>query len=541
MAEASTASPSIRDRMSFFYLNIGHFLDHLFTLIYATVVSLALITEWKLSYAELIPFATFGFVAFGLYSLPAGRLADTWSRHGMMVVFFIGIGLASIATSFAQTPLQIALLLFLVGVLAAIYHPVGLAMVVESVKTQGVGATGTSNGVIWVYLGLGLAILSAAYFIGPGLTWLQAATAAAGLLLILKGLTIPAAGTGMALGINGVWGNLGVGSAALITGFLIDHGGWIFASGSWRAAFVLPGLVSIVIGVAYGWLVRDEIAKAMRKKRPAGQPSLGETVLIGYVVPVSVSLAAIWAWGYSLASIAVCLVAGLSGPVIWMLRQRSQPGSAAGKAAVTAEMRATLIRLTAIIFFTAAVSSLVFQSTTFALPQVFKERLGGIANSATLVGTFAFVVFAVASLAQLVVGAMLDKYGPRLVFMGAAAVQVVFFALMPGLTDWPALAVALGFMLGAFGQIPINDYMIGRMATSDMRAQIYGGRYVVSFLVLGATLPFIKWIHGTYGFDVLFRVLAVAAGVIFLAVTLLPRQIPAGGVAAPPRGEPAKA
>ena len=28
-----------------------------------------------------------------------------------------------------------------------------------------------------------------------------------------------------------------------------------------------------------------------------------------------------------------------------------------------------------------------------------------------------------------------------------------------------ALAVALGFMLGAFGQIPINDYMIGRMAT----------------------------------------------------------------------------
>ncbi len=540
-AQAASAGPSIRDRMSFFYLNIGHFLDHLFTLIYATVVSLALIAEWKLTYAELIPFATFGFVAFGLYSLPAGRLADTWSRHGMMVVFFIGIGLASIATSFAQTPLQIAVLLFLVGVLAAIYHPVGLAMVVESVKTQGVGATGTSNGVIWVYLGSGLAILSAAYFVGDSSVWAQRVMAAVGLLLILKGLTMPAAGTGMALGINGVWGNLGVGSAALITGFLIDHGGWMFKSGSWRAAFVLPGLVSIAIGVAYGWLVRDEIAKAMRKAQPAGQPSLAETVLIGYVVPVSVSLAAILAWGYSVLSIAVCLIAGLSAPVIWMLRQRSQPGHAAGKAAMSAEMRATLIRLTAIIFFTAAVSSLVFQSTTFALPQVFKERLGGIANSATLVGTFAFVVFAVASLAQLVVGAMLDIHGPRRVFMAAAAVQVVFFALMPGLYDWPALAVALGFMLGAFGQIPINDYMIGRMATSDMRAQVYAGRYVVSFLVLGATLPFIKWIHGTYGFDVLFRVLAAAAGVIFLAVTLLPRQIPAGGVAAPSARQPAKA
>ncbi len=543
MATDATASPTMRERMSFLYLNIGHFLDHLLTLIYATVVSLALVNEWKLTYAELIPFATFGFMAFGLYSLPAGRLADTWSRHGMMIVFFIGIGLASIATSFAQTPLQMALLLFVVGVLAAIYHPVGLSMVVESVKTTGVGATGTSNGVIWVYLGLGLSLLSAAYFAGRVGTWLQAAMAAAGLLLILKGLTTPASGTGMALGINGVWGNLGVGSAALITGFLIDHGSFLFTNGGWRAAFVLPGIGSILVGIAYWWLMREEMARTMKTQRKPGEPSLAETVAIGYVAPVAVSLAAILTWGYSLTAVAVCLVAGLTAPVYWMLKASKAASSKAGPSAapssVSAEARATLVRLTAIIFFTAAVSSLVFQSTTFALPQVFKERLGGIAGSATLVGTFAFVVFAVASLAQLVVGALLDTHGPRLVFMGAAIVQIVFFAAMPGLNDWAALAVALGFMLGAFGQIPINDYMIGRMATSEIRAQVYGGRYVVSFLVLGATLPFIKWIHGGYGFDVLFRVLAAAAAVIFLAVTLLPRQMPEAGKV--PAATPAKA
>ena len=524
---ATVTAPTMRERMSFLYLNIGHFLDHLFTLIYATVVSLALITEWKLTYAELIPFATFGFVAFGLYSLPAGRLADTWSRHGMMVVFFIGIGIASIATSFATTPLQIAVLLFIVGVLAAIYHPVGLAMVVESVKTKGVGATGDSNGVIWLYLGLGLAVMSAAYFVRGLGSWAQYGIALAGLLLILKGLTTPAAGTGMALGINGVWGNLGVGSAALITGFLIDHGGWMFKNGGWRAAFVLPGVLSIAIGLAYWALVKDEIAAALKQPRAKGQPSLAETVLIGYLVPVTVSILAILAWGYSIPAIAVCLIAGLSAPVYWSLKA-ARAGNKAASSAMGAEARATLLRLTVIIFFTAAVSSLVFQSTTFALPQVFKERLGGIAGSATLVGTFAFVVFAVASLAQLVVGSMLDTYGPRLVFMAAAFIQIVFFAAMPGLTDWAALAVALGFMLGAFGQIPINDYMIGKMATSEIRAQVYGGRYVVSFLVLGATLPFIKWIHGSYGFDVLFRVLAAAAAVIFLAVMLLPRQMPDG-------------
>ena len=113
--------------------------------------------------------------------------------------------------------------------------------------------------------------------------------------------------------------------------------------------------------------------------------------------------------------------------------------------------------------------------------------------------------------------------------MTAAFVQLVFFSLMPGRTDWAALLIAVAFMLGAFGQIPINDYMIGRMATSEVRAQVYGGRYVVSFLVLGATLPFIRWIHGTWGFDTLFRVLAATAAVIFLAVTLLPRRMPEAG------------
>ena len=456
--------PSTRTRLNFFFLNVGHFLDHLFTLIFATVV-LVLVKDWKLSYAELVPYATPGFIAFGLFSLPAGRLADKWSRHGMMVVFFIGIGLAAIATGFAQSPLQIGILLFIVGILAAIYHPVGLAMVVGSVGALSASSS-AKNSAMWTYICLGLACFTVGYFAAG---WLQIALLAVGGVLMLLGLISPPSGTGMAIGINGVWGNLGVGCAALITGWCIDHGGW-------RTAFIAPGVVSVVIGFAYWWLVRGEIAASANKPKAA---------------------------------------ATTSNPT----------------AGMSAEAKAALWRLTAIVFFTTAVSSLVFQSTTFALPKVFDERLSGIAGSATLVGRLAFIVFAVASLAQLVVGSMLDKYGPRLVFMAVAAIQVVFFALMPGFTDWSAFAIALGFMLGAFGQIPINDYMIGRMAKSELRATIYGLRYVVSFTVLAAALPLIALIHKNYGFDTLFRVLSVAAAVIFAAVTLLPRQIPDGSAA----------
>jgi MFS family permease len=397
----------MHDRKHFLFLNIGHFLDHLFTLIFATVAALVLSKEWGLSYSELIPYATPGFIAFGVFSLPAGWLADRWSREGMMTVFFIGVGLAAIGTSLAHTPVQIAFGLFIVGIFAAIYHPVGLAMVARGTKSMG-----------------------------------------------------------MDIAVNGVWGNMGVGSAALLTGFLIDQTGW-------RAAFWMPGVVSVIIGLAYLFNFHDRVGLKNAASASLATPSTGTTDGAG-----------------------------------------------------NHDRRALLIRITTIIFFTTAVASIIFQGTTFALPKVFDERLGGIAPTATLVGWLAFVVFAIASFAQLVVGRLLDIYGPRLVFSGVATIQIIFFLLMPGLKDWPALIVALSFMLGAFGQIPINDYMIGKMAKSELRASIYGTRYIVSFAVLAAVLPLIAWVHYNWGFDVLFYILATSAAAILCAVALLPGRLP---------------
>ena len=396
-----------KDRAYFFLLNIGHFLDHLFMLIFATVAALALTREWGVGYAALLAYATPGFFAFGLFSLPAGWLADRWSRDGMMVVFFIGIGLASIAASFAASPLQIGAGLFVIGIFAAIYHPVGLAIVT--------------------------------------LRWRN---------------------IGMRIAANGVWGNLGVASAALITGYMIDNGGW-------RVAFVWPGVVSILIGLAYLLLRREDIA-ADRRPKAATAPH---------------------------------------------------------EKAMSASHRRLLLNVTIIVFVTTAVSSIIFQSTTFALPKIFDERLQGLVagfenGGATAIGMIAFVVFAVASMAQLVVGLALDRFGPRVVFLSVAALQLICFLAMPGLRDGWALFVALGFMLGAFGQIPINDFMIGKMASGAARARIYGVRYVVSFTVLAATLPLIAIVYDRWGFDVLFGILAAAAFVILCAVAMLPRKLP---------------
>ena len=101
-----------RDRLHFLLLNAGHFLDHFFTLIFATVAPPALSREWEMGYGDLLAYATPGFFAIGLFALPAGWLADRWNRDGMMVVFFTGIGLSAMATGVARTPLQIGAGLF---------------------------------------------------------------------------------------------------------------------------------------------------------------------------------------------------------------------------------------------------------------------------------------------------------------------------------------------------------------------------------------------------------------------------------------------
>ena len=395
------------DRRHFLFLNVGHFLDHFFLLIFASAAALVLVSEWQLPYGELIPYSTAGFVAFGLFSLPSGWLADRWSREGMISVFFIGIGLSAIGASTAQSPTQIAIWLFTVGLFASIYHPVGLALIAKGDKQMG-----------------------------------------------------------MDIAVNGVWGNMGVGFAAFITGLMIDQVGW-------RAAFWMPGALSICIGVIYFNHQRDKIFFEFTSihKSKTDIPNSPKTANAG-------------------------------------------------------ELRLIIIRVSAVVFFTTAVSSIIFQGTTFALPKIFEERLSGLASSASMIGFLALVVFATASFAQIVVGQMLDRIGPKKVFLNVSAIQIIFFSLFIGKQDFFALFTALFFMLGAFGQIPINDFMIGKMAKSEFRASIFGVRYVISFAVWAIVVPLISFVHLNYGFDYLFYILAGCAVSIFIAAATLPQRLP---------------
>ena len=156
------------------------------------------------------------------------------------------------------------------------------------------------------------------------------------------------------------------------------------------------------------------------------------------------------------------------------------------------------------------------------MPKVFDERLGDLALTATSVGGFAFLVFALASVGQLIVGFLLDRVALKTVFLAVVGIQALFFALMVGATGSVVLALGAVFMLAVFGQIPINDVLVGRITHSEWRSRVFGLRYIVTFSVSASSIPLIAWIYGFWGFDMLFWVLTAAALAIFISVVFLP-------------------
>lgn len=225
---AASADDRARTR-SITFLNIAHGLDHFVLLIYPTVV-IGLEVIYGRPYSELIALSSASFLAFGMFSLPAGWLADRWSRRNMMVLFFFGCGVSMLAVAWAPNLLVLSAAMFALGVFSAIYHPVGMAMLIEAA-----GARGGSMG--------------------------------------------------RTLAFNGVCGNLGVSLAAGISGALAY---WI----SWRAAFYVPAVVLLVTGIVYMRLTPDDRHHASKRQTKAAVPLDAKTMTIVFSLLLVIALSA---------------------------------------------------------------------------------------------------------------------------------------------------------------------------------------------------------------------------------------------------------
>ena len=178
--------------LTLIFTSIGHALMHMFAAFYFVIV-LAIEDEWNITYDELIRLWTLGALLVGLGAIPAGWLSDRWSRSGMMVIMFFGLGFSSILCGLSENKFFLFTNLSLLGLFCSIYHPVAISWVINQSQK-----------------------------------------------------------TGRALGVNGIFGGFGIGFGALLAGFLIEKFNWqtaFIAPGF--LSIVIGAILLLIINMKY--------------------------------------------------------------------------------------------------------------------------------------------------------------------------------------------------------------------------------------------------------------------------------------------------
>ncbi len=375
-------------------LNIGHGLDHMFLLVFASAVGVIAQEFGMASWENLMPYGAGAFVLFGLGSIPSGRLGDLWGRRRMMLVYFVGLGISALLVAATQTPWQIAAALTLLGAFASIYHPVGIPLLVQH-----------------------------------------------------------SANPGFAIGINGLAGNLGVALAAVLTGFLVK---WL----GWRAAFVIPAVACLACAV---WFARACPAEAQAPARRKGASAAKLT-----------------------------------------------PG--------------TMARAMLVMTVSAATGSILFNFTTNGNAQMISERFEGVVQDPATLGLLLGAIYAVASIAQVVVGKLLDRFAVKPIFVGIVLFQIPALLLAAHAQGWWFFVALMGVMIFIFGAVPFIDVVIVRYVDDSLRSRVAGIRLAVSLgissLAVWSLGPAVK----DLGFATLFLVMSGLAVFALIVVSMLPPE-----------------
>ena len=386
-------SEQAQDTTAIVFSNVGHSYTHMFTVLYATAV-LYLPQVFDLPYGEMLRLSSLGLVLFGVAAVPAGWLGDRWSRIGMMVVFFMGIGVGAILTGLADGPEMLFLGLTLIGLFAAIYHPVGIAWIVASAKRQG-----------------------------------------------------------MSLGTNGVFGNAGNSVAPVFVGLMIDYV-------SWRAAFIIPGLLAIATGFALllSWR-RGCVSEVTTDRSPAPAPDSGDFVRVFIVLTI-----------------------------------------------------------------TMACSGFVYAGLTNTMPKLFEMGLsGGLTASYTEIGVYVGVVSGIASFSSIFGGWLADRYSARAIYIVFWSLQAPLLFVIVSFTGLPLLFVTLLVLSFGLTFTAAENMLVARYTPFRWRALAYGAKFVLALGVGGLTVHLAGWMFDRDGnFELLYILFGMAALLAAAAAILLP-------------------
>jgi len=313
----------------------------------------------------------------------------------MMAIYFFGIGASMIAVGVVQTPTQLGAALLAIGLFASIYHPVGTAMIVSYADKLG-----------------------------------------------------------REMGVNGVWGNLGVASSALATGIIGQYFGW-------RYAFILPGVVTILIGALFISAVAHEDRSNAKQAQPQARVAKSD----------------MWRVILSLLIVVIAI-------------------------------------------------STTFNAITVALPKLFAERLADLTKSPALIGVIAAGVYVFGAMTQYTIGKLIDRFSLKAVCIPLSFALAPFLYLAASQSNAALIAVSIGVVMGLFGQVTVNDAMVGKYTSEEWRSRAYAVRYFVGFTAAGASVGLVAWFYEQGGFNTVLHAFAALCLLVIVAAFILPPELP---------------
>ena len=374
------------------YINIGHFLDHFMMLIFAKAAFDAG-RHFGLSYDEIIIYGTLGLFLFGAAAPLAGWLADKYSRSLIIIIYPFGVSLGAFLCFLSSSPIMLGFSIGVIGFFAAIFHPVGIAMLIRD-----------SNKV------------------------------------------------GIRLGVNGVWGNMGVAAAPVLTGFII-------LNSNWQLSFLVPSLICLIFGIAQlrGFKEIDIKEEKTKQKTSNGL---------------------VEGWKIVLLSLTLTTLAG----------------------------------------------GFIFGSLTFLIPRIFEVNLSGISVDIAITGLLAGIVYAIASLSQVGVGYLIDRYSPKII-LGFVGIGQFFLIYLSSLyIDYALFFVMLMAMFFVFGQVPITDAILVRYVDDQWRARILSVKFLINLCAGASVLPLVSLFLGYgYTFSDLLTILSCLAIFVVISAYMLPK------------------
>ena len=374
------------------YINIGHFLDHFMMLIFAKAAFDAG-RHFGLSYDEIIIYGTLGLFLFGAAAPLAGWLADKYSRSLIIIIYPFGVSLGAFLCFLSSSPIMLGFSIGVIGFFAAIFHPVGIAMLIRD-----------SNKV------------------------------------------------GVRLGVNGVWGNMGVAAAPVLTGFII-------LNSNWQLSFLVPSLICLIFGIAQLRGFKEIDVKEEKTK-------------------LKTSNGLIEGWKIVLLSLTMTTLAG----------------------------------------------GFIFGSLTFLIPRIFEVNLSGISVDIAITGLLAGIVYAIASLSQVGVGYLIDRYSPKIILGFVGIGQFLLIYLSSLYIDYALFFVMLMAMFFVFGQVPITDAILVRYVDDQWRARILSVKFLINLCAGASVLPLVSLFLGYgYTFSDLLTILSCLAIFVVISAYMLPK------------------